>query len=436
MYWVFNGAGVRSLKNVFYGWWIVAAGFVNQAYTSGTYFFGFGAFFDPIVAQFGWSRAITAAAVSIEYAEGAVLSPLAGVFIDRFGPRKVMLAGVAVTGLGFVLLSRTQSLWQFYGAFALIGAGVSIGSYLVVTTAVANWFVASRGRALGILSAGTGAGGFLVPLVVWLIAATDWRTGLLVIAAGTWVLGIPAAMVMRGRPEDYGYLPDGEVTRRTPIVGSGREVASEAAATPGPGGRRWRNTTIGTVLTTGTFWHMVLALGATELAIAATVHQIPAMTSFGFGRQMAALAVMGVSFFNMAGRLGSGFVGDLLDKRRLMAFAVIFQFIGILTFAYVGASWHLLGYIFFWGVGYGVTVPTSVALLADYFGRRNFGTILGVFMSLGMVFGVCGPIFVGWMFDLRANYRDPYLILALTLLVTIPVVLVLPETVRRVGRTG
>ena len=206
---VFTPPKATSERKLFYGWWIVAAGSFSQAYTSGAFWQGFGAFFDPIVEQFGWSRATTSAAVSIQRTESGVVAPFVGFFIDRFGPRKVMLGGIVATGLGFILLSRVDTLWQFYGAFLLLSLGMSFGTFLVVTTTVANWFVAKRTRALAFMSAGSGLGGILVPLIVWLISATDWRTGLVAVGVGFWVMGIPVAMVMRSQPEDFGSLPDG-----------------------------------------------------------------------------------------------------------------------------------------------------------------------------------------------------------------------------------
>ena len=131
---------------------------MSQAYTSGAFWQGSGAFFDPIVAEFGWSRAITAGAVSLQRTESGMISPFVGLFVDKFGPRRVMLAGIFATGLGFILLGRVNSLWQFYAAFALITVGLSFGTFLVVTATVANWFVSQRGRALAIMSAGVRSG--------------------------------------------------------------------------------------------------------------------------------------------------------------------------------------------------------------------------------------------------------------------------------------
>lgn len=407
---------------MFYGWWIVIAGSVSQAYASGAFWQGFGAFFDPIVAQFGWSRAITSSAVSLQRIESGMISPFVGWFIDRFGPRNVMLAGVGATGLGFIMLSRINSLWQLYLAFTVITVGLSFGTFLVVTATVANWFVTRRARAIAIMSAGSGLGGLLVPALVWLIAATDWRTGLVAVGIGFWVTGVPVALVMRSKPEDYGQLPDGHAAAPSDIRESApqydKSVESDDTLTEA-------DYTAREALSNRAFWQLVIATGSGHLMISASVHQIPAMTSFGVSREVAALVLMSVSLVSLVGRIGSGFVGDALDKRHVMATAFGLQLIGTLIFAQISSNWHLLGFVLFWGIGFGASIPVQFAMLADYFGRRHYSTILGLWMTFGTIFGVVAPVFVGWMVDVRESYREPYLILGLSLLVSIPLVLTL-----------
>ena len=356
-----------------------------------------------------------------------MVSPFVGYFIDRFGPRKVMLAGILMTGVGFILLGRINSLWQFYAAFALITLGMSVGTWMVVTTAVANWFVALRTRALALTSAGSALGGLLVPVVIWLIATTDWRTALMLIGVGFWIIGIPAAIVMRRRPEDHGLLPDGQTSD---------ERVDEATAgsdrTPGQQGEV--SFTVRQALLTRSFWQMALAMGSGQLVMSATVHQIPAITSFGFSRETAGVVMLAVSLMSLAGRIVSGFAGDLVDKRKVIAAAFALQLVGTLIFAYTSTPLHLAGFVVCWGIGFGSSIPVRFALLADYFGRRHFGSVMGIMMTASALFGIAGPVFVGWMYDVRGNYRDPYIVLALTVLVAIPLVLGLTRPVLEKGR--
>ncbi|MCI0438838.1 MAG: MFS transporter [Chloroflexi bacterium] len=421
-------------RGLFYGWWIVIAASVSQAYTSGTFWQGFGAFFDPIVAQFGWSRAITSASVSIQRTESGAISPFVGWFTDKFGPRKVMIAGLIVTGLGFILLSRINSLWQFYAAFIIITLGLSFGTFLVATTTVANWFVALRSRAMAITFAGSALGGLLVPLVVWIIAISNWRTGLMVIGIGFWVVCIPLAFVMRSRPEDYGMLPDG----RQPEDEGAQAEGAASAGQPKRSALKSVEADFSTreALKTRTFWQLAMAMGAGQLIISASIHQIPAMTSYGISATTAGIVIMFVSLLSMVGRLSSGFLGDVMDKRRVIAIAFSLQLIGTLIFASATDAWHLIGFIVFWGIGFGASIPVRFALIADMFGRHHFGSIMGIMMTVSTIFGVVGPVFVGWMFDVRGNYREPYFIMAATMLVAIPLILTLTSPVQERARAA
>jgi len=166
-------------------------------------------------------------------------------------------------------------------------------------------------------------------------------------------------------------------------------------------------------------------MGGSQLIMSATVHQIPALTSFGVSRTMAGMVILAISIVSLLGRLASGVVGDKWDKRRVIAVAFVFQFIGTLFFAYTSNNWHLVAFVVFWGIGFGASIPIRFSMLADYFGRRHFGTIMGIMMTFSTVFGVVGPIFVGLMFDVRGNYREPYLILAASIVFTIPLILTL-----------
>jgi MFS family permease len=370
---------------------------------------------------------MTSAAISLQRTESGMVSPFVGYFIDRFGPRNVMLAGILVTGLGFILLGRITSLWQFYGAFTLITLGMSFGTWMVVTTTVANWFVTMRTRALALTSAGSALGGLLVPVVIWLIATTDWRTSLIVIGVGFWVVGIPAAMVMRRRPEDYGLLPDGrdpDAADESGLEGAAPDAQGDGSTATAPASLSMEASfTVKQALKTRAFWQMAMAMGFGQLVMSASIHQIPAITSFGFSRETAGLVLLAVSFTSLIGRLGSGWVGDALDKRKVIAAAFAFQFIGTVIFANTSTPLHLVGFVVFWGLGFGASIPVRFALLADYFGRRHFGSVMGIMMTVSAIFGVVGPVFVGWMFDVRDNYRDPFMIMSLTVLVAIPLIL-------------
>ena len=409
-------------QKVFYGWWIVLAGAVSQAYTAGAYWQGFGAFFDLILSHFGWSRAVTSLAISIQRTESGAVAPFVGYFIDKYGPRQVMLFGITVIGVGFILLSRVQNLWQFYLAFVVITLGLSFGTFMVVTTCIANWFMEKRARALGLAMTGTGVGGLLVPLIILIISVTSWRTALVIVGIGFFATGLPAALMMRRRPEDHGLLPDG---RRRQLRGSASGqggARSQGRSSVGPE----RDFTVREALKTRWFWQFAIAMGVAQMAMSASIHHIPAITSFGFSLGAAGWIITGSSLTSMVGRLSSGFLGDVVDKRYVIAASIVCQAVGLLFLAYATSMPVLLAFMVFWGLGWGGGVPVRFAMVADYFGRRSFGSIMGFLGTVSTVFGIASPVLVGWMADVRdGDYQLPYITLALGVLVGLPLILTL-----------
>ena len=359
--------------------------------------------------------------MSLQRTESGAISPFVGWFIDKFGPRNVMLFGTFLTALGFILLSRIQELWQFYAAFLVLTIGLSFGTFLIVTTAVANWFVESRSKALSFTMAGSGLGGILVPVVIWVIATTDWRTGLVIVGVGCLVVGIPVSFVMKSRPEDYGMLPDGALP---PERGEGQAQSSDAAPRRSALSGEVTMTTM-QALRSRVFWQLAIAMGVSGMVMSASIHQIPAITSYGLSREIAGFAILGVSMFSVAGRLGSGYFGDRLDKRQVIAVALLFQFVGTIVFAFSSEIWHLVIFVILWGFGFGASIPVRFALIADLFGRRHYGSIMGTLMTTSAVFGVVAPVLVGWLADIRENYREPFVLMAFSVLIAIPMILTL-----------
>lgn len=191
---------------VFYGWWIVLACYVVALYMAGTVFYSFTAFVEPFAEEFGWSYTQISLAFSLRGLEMGIFAPLIGIFIDRYGSRAAMMAGVIIVGFGMILLCLTQSLLTFYGAFLLLGLGAGGCTSVVVMTAVAHWFNKKASLALGLAAAGFGSGGLLVPVIVWMIDTFQWRTTLLILGIAAWGIGVPLSMVVRGKPEQLSLI--------------------------------------------------------------------------------------------------------------------------------------------------------------------------------------------------------------------------------------
>ena len=410
----------KPFKKVFYGWWIVAASWVQFLVCGGTAFYGFTAFFNPIADEFGWSATRISLAFSLRSIEGGVLGPLIGFLTDRIGVRKIIIFGMALTGLGMILLSYTNSLMVFYGIFLLFSLGTSAGLASAQYVAAANWFSKKRSWAMAILSTGFGFSGVVGPILVWLIGQYGWQQAAIIMGVVMWLVGVPLGLVFRHRPEPYGYLPDGEVpgTITPDIKSTDAALTASTSATPA------NEFTTRQALATRTFWMLVLFGLLTGFAQSAIfVHEMPYLTSVGISRGIAGWVILGITGSSVIGRLGFGWLGDRFDKRYLLAIGAALQCIGVFIFAGISQPWMLIPFLLFFGPGYASQIPLYPAIRADYFGLKQFATI-GGFMGLGWtVCGILAPVLAGWVYDTTGSYRLIWLAYAIVTATGIPTVL-------------
>lgn len=403
----------KRITSVFYGWWIVAASWFMFLTCGGITFYGFTAFFNPIVKEFGWSSAQISLAFSLRSLESGIVAPLVGFLMDKIGVRKIIVFGMVVTGLSFVLMSRTNSLLFFYGVFLLMSIGLSGGLGGGQYTAVANWFSRKRTRAMGILSTGYGFSGIAGPVLVWLIAQYGWRDTLVIVGVAMLAIGIPLSLVVRHRPEPYGYLPDGEGQDDPDNNYSQGVVATEQLMTPELSARE--------ALATRTFWMLIIFSTLTGFAQSAIfVHEMPYLTSVGISREIAGWTILGITGLSIVGRLAFGWIGDIYDKRYLLAIGAVLQFFGVLIFAWVSSPWMLIPFLIFFGPGYASQIPLLPAIQVDYFGLKHYATIRGLQWTGWSICGILAPVLAGWVFDVWGTYRPIWLAYAIATLVAIP----------------
>lgn len=379
-------------KKIFYGWWIVFACFLISLYVSSVIFYGFTAFFEPLVKDFGWSYTQISFAASLRGLEMGLLFPLIGFLVDRFGSRKLIFCGVVVVGFGLLVLSFTQSLAMFYGSFLLLGFGVGGVSSVVSMTVVANWFRKKVGIALGVMMSGFGASGLLVPVIVRLIDVYNWRNTLIILGLGMWSLGIPLSFVIRNRPEQYGYLPDGTSSS---AQGGDNEIQDKAVEIG-----------VKEALKDKSFWYLNIAETIRFMALAAVVtHVMPYLSSVGISRASAGLVAGAIPLFSIIGRFGLGWLGDILNKKYVMAMALLSMSLGMLAFGYVQVTWLLFLFLVLFSSGSGGSMVLRGAILREYFGRDSLGKILGITMGFASIGGIIGPTLAGWVFDTLGSYH-------------------------------
>lgn len=407
-----GAATEKRSPRIFYGWWIVLAGAILNIIASLTTFAGIGAFFLPVVNEFNASRTQLAGVVSLTRLEASLLGPLEGWLIDHYGPRKMMLLGIAVMGAGFLALSRAPSLFMFGAAFVLLVAlGSSMGTGTPASVAVANWFIRRRSLAMGVMSSGFTLGIFLVPVMIWLVSTFGWRTASVIIGLCIWLFGFPLTFVMRHRPEHHGMLPDGD----TVVVSAGADVGTAAhipgeASMPGASGVADGllevNFTPLQAIKTPAFWLLGLAFASRTFATGAVnVHQIPYLTDQGFSPAVTGAMISGVGLVGIPSRLLIAWMGDRGDKRTILAICIGLMGVSMFIFASVKGVLEIALFSLFFGVAFGGTGPLMQALQADYFGRFNIGTIGGLISLLILLGTVGGPLYAALAFDLTGDYR-------------------------------
>jgi len=387
------------IKKIFYGWWIVLACSLLNLYIGGIVFFGFTAFFEPIREEFGWSYTQISFGVSLRGLETGIFAPLVGFFVDRFGTRNLMLWGIVTVGFGLILLSFTQSLAMFYASFLLIGFGAGGCTALVTMTAVANWFSRKIGLALGVMSSGIGAGGLMVLIIVRLLDLCQWRYTLIILGLGTWVIGIPLLLILRNRPEHYGYLPDGDVS--SPHV-QAQEIQDKEV-----------NIGLREALKMRSFLYLnIVEIVRTMGIMAVFTHVMPYLTSVGMPRPTAGLIAGAIPLIGIIGRFGLGWLGDVFDKMYVMALGIGLISLGLLFFSYAHVIWPLFPFLLLFPIGHGGSTVQRGSILREYFGRNSFGKMIGVIMGSGAVGGIIGPTLAGGVFDSMGSYHFAWLLLS------------------------
>jgi MFS family permease len=388
---------------MFYGWYIVGACSLISLYVTGSVFFGFTAVFEPIANEFGWSYTKISLAASLRGFEMGLFVPIAGMLMDRWGPRKLVFAGSIIIGLGLILLSKINSLGMFYASFILITIGQSAAASMLFMAVVGNWFYKNSGLAMGITSSGVSIGGFLIPLITYIIDSFGWRQAMVILALGMWTIPLPLSLLLRHKPEQYGYLPDGEKNGFAPD----KDLSSSEKKEKGHKGAK-------EALTNWTFWIIALAFLCQVLPVTAVMtHIMPYLSTIDIERSSSSLIASAIPFLTVFGRVGCGWLGDHADKVKVTTLAFALSSLGLFLLGYTagGQNWLLVAFAIIYGIGWGGGVPMLSVLSKAYFGTGNLATIVGFVSGVMLAGSVAGPPLVGWIFDKLGDYQPAWFLL-------------------------
>jgi sugar phosphate permease len=382
-------------QKLFYGWVVVAVTAITLFFSAGIRSAP-GVFLLPLEDDMGWSRSAISFAISIGLITLGLAAPLSGWLMDRFGPKRVTLAGLLLVVVAMVSSYAITALWQLnllWGVISGLGTGMIGG---VLGPAVANrWFAERRGLVIGIFGASLSAGQLVfVPLLMAVVLSAGWRWSSVALGLIALVVAIPVLLFLRDDPADIGLAPYG--------AAAGQPIA-RATVDPHVMQRAVR---------APEFWLLAATFfvcGATSNGLIGT-HLIPHAADHGIPQATAAgmLALMGA--MNFVGTIASGWLTDKYDPRKLLCIYYGFRGLSLFLLPYVTDTFGLSVFAIMFGLDYIATVPPTTALVADTFGRRNVGTVYGWVFCSHQVGAALAAWLGGVTRDLFGDYMLAFLV--------------------------
>jgi MFS family permease len=395
------------MRRVFYGWIVVAASAAIVCIGMGC-LFALGVFLVPIERAMGWSRGAISTVALLNWMAMGLGSFFWGALSDRAGGRGVAVGGGFLLGLGLVLSSQAQALWQFYVCFGFL-VGFAVGAfYAPLTATTTKWFTARRGLAVSLVSAGIGLGILIIaPLARALTSAWDWRVAMLVLGDLAWLVIVPVALLLREPAR--GDVPAAEVPR--------------------PTDRRY---TLRAVLATPQFWAIALTHFACCAAHSGPIfHMVTHATDQGVAA-MAAATVLGVSgLASIAGRVGGGLLADRFGAKPTLIAGLALQAAMIFGYLFARDLGAFVALALVFGAAYGGVMPLYALVTREYFGEKVMGSAYGAVFLISTLGMGLGSFAGGMIYDRLGAYT--WLFLASSAIGTAAVVLAFTFRRPRVG---
>jgi MFS family permease len=411
-------AGEAAKKSkVFYGWRIVAVGFLANIAATFALASTLSVFLKAITEQLGVSRGVFSLLRSGESIIGALLAPFIGTLVDRHGGRWLLAGGSVIVGVGYLVLSQVETFWQFVLIrLTLVTVGDALMSSLVINVVLSRWFLRKRGRAFAVSSMGVGFGKIGMPLfaaalLVWL----GWRQAWAVFGLITVVLVVaPALLYVRRRPEDMGLQPDGPSGGADPGTAAGRQ---RGAARPSiETGVVWSR---GEAVRTRTFWLVVITFGISSIGVTGlNLHVFAYVSDIGHSAIVAATVMSVIAFTQLASPLLWGLLAERVDLRKAAMMRFIIQAAGLLVAVGTGDLFLLYLGFFLYGIGLGGNMVLPDLIWANYYGPVSLGAIRGLGLLLTNLLAATGPPFFGFLFDMTGSYFLSFTLFSLALAVS------------------
>ncbi len=386
---------ISKHHNVFYGWWVVLTAAVGLFWGPPVTVFSFSVFLKPLMQEFHAGRAAVSLGFTLQLISGAIVLPMVGWFIDRYGARKVILPATVMFGV--VLLNARllpASIWHFYFFCVLLGVLLSGVGPVPYGSVVSNWFDRQRGLALGLMMFGIGSGAMVIPAFAQLlIEKLGWRNSYAILGSAVLAIAMPLVVAfLKAKPGDLGLLPDGAASADSGPASEGSAMGLSAQD----------------ALRNRTFWLMACAFFLVSASVqGCSVHLAAMLTDRGTAVRAAALGSSLLGAAVLIGRVGTGYLLDRFFAPNLAAGSFGGAAVGI-ALLWIGRSPGIaFTGAFLVGLGLGAEVDIIAYLTGRYFGLRSFGQIYSLAIAIFVFAGALGPLAMGAGFDWTGSYRAP-----------------------------
>jgi MFS family permease len=396
--------GLTEFNLGYYGWRVVLAACLGVMAGFGSLFvYTFTVFVKPLSAQFGWNRESVSLGFGLAAITLGVVSPLLGRWIDRFGPRRIILPCMTVYCVAIISLAFLRSeLWQFYLTCIVLGLVGNGAAHLAYSRSISSWFEKRLGTALAFVMVGAGLGALILPVVAQsIISRSGWRAAYLSLGCLALLLGLPLS---------WRYIVErGEVRH---------EVAPVAYS-----GQTWQQG-----LRSYAFWIIVAILFVSSISMNGAITQLSALlTDRGITPGDAALCASMIGGSSVLGRIGVGWLLDRFFGARVALVVNLITAAGIFLLAHASSfpAGCLAAALI--GIGAGGEAAITPYLLTRYFGIRSFSTLYGLTWTFYAAAGAIGPVILGRAFDLTGSYTSLLVVLAVALALAAAMNLFLPK---------
>ena len=388
---------------------VVATGFLSLFSIVGIMFYGLPFFFDFWVKEFDWSRAtVTSGNVAGKVIIGPLFGFAAGWFVDRFGPRRLMLSGILMCGLAVIGLSTMHSLWQFYSFYLLMALGYMCGGPLPNQVLTSRWFNKSRGKAMGIAYLGIGIGGMFVPQIAkWLNMQMDWRSSLVVLGIFMIAVAFPMAWFVKENPG-----------------------VSTAAKTDEP------RISFKNILKNRSFYLLAIGSMCSIAAVAGISQNLKLFFSLDlkYTQGEAANVMSMVLGASIIGRLLMGWLADRYPKKYVMMLIYFLVSLSIVLLYWASTPGLIYVFAIIFGIGLGGDYMIIPLMAAELFGVKVMGRVMGLVLTVDGLGEAFGPIIAGGLRDRTGSYAMGFTALIILSVIGTIAVALLPREKQMISR--